>query len=91
MSKQTPHFTNRFKRITMAKNIAYIKIARIAGEIPLSNRMKPREYNNFAKGIYDKNITVSQANALQRAIVAKCEAIIAETNEYVEQIKNSRK
>jgi hypothetical protein len=73
------------------RQTGYLKIAAIASEIPLGNRVKPREYNNFAKGIYDKNITVSQANALQRAIVAKCEAIINETNTYVELIKTNAK
>lgn len=73
------------------RSTEYLKMVSVNKLLPRTLELSVKQYTHFMKGQYDKNITPPQAKAMQKAIVGICEGIIAETNEYVEQIKNSRK
>ena len=73
------------------RNTEYLKMVSVNKLLPRTLELSVKQYTHFMKGQFDKNITPEQSEAMQKAIVGICEGIIAETNTYVELLKNNQK
>lgn len=73
------------------RNTEYLKMVSVNKLLPRPLELSVKQYTHFMKGQFDKNITLPQAKAMQKAIVGICEGIMKETNDYVELLKNNGK